>query len=222
MSSSPPNPSGSKFTAGGVREYERKRYRGIDQRIVHGRENRMIAKCLAAVRESVPSGRAARFLDLPCGYGRFTGLLREKRGDVVVSDLSVEMVRRTRELTGSPGAAAHAARGLPFANGAFDAVVSIRFFHHLHSPEDRAAVLAEFARVSSGWAIVSFYRETGLHSTQRKLRRVFGKSRTNIIMLEKGIFEREAAAAGFAIAGVRPLFRGVHAYHLALLKKRRN
>ena len=43
---------------------------------------------------------------------------------------------------------------------------------------------------------------------------------TNIKMLEKGIFEREAAAAGFAVGRIVPLFRGLHAYHLALLKKR--
>ncbi len=221
MPSSPASPPArSKFTAGGVREYERKRYRGLDQRIVHARETRLIGRFLDAVAAAVPSGRTARFLDLPCGYGRFSGLLQERGGDVVISDLSFEMVRRTRERLGAPGAVADATRGLPFAASVFDAVVSIRFFHHLHAPEARAAVLGEFARTSAGWAIVSFYCETGLHAAQRQIRRLFGKSRTNIKMLEKGVFESEAMAAGFDVARIVPLFRGLHAYHLALLRKR--
>lgn len=220
MPSSPANPTRSKFTAGGVREYERKRYRGLDQRIVHSREDKLIGRMLAAAMAGVPAGRSARLLDLPCGYGRFTGRLGEGGGEVVTSDLSIEMVRRTREHFGAPGAVANATQGLPFKSGAFDAVVSIRFFHHLHAPEARAVVLSEFARTTSQWAVVSFYRESGLHAAQRKLRRLSGKSRTNIKMLEKGVFERETAAAGFEVVRIVPLFRGLHAYHLALLRKR--
>jgi SAM-dependent methyltransferase len=220
MSSSSASPARSKFTEGGVREYERKRYRGLDQRIVHSREDTLIGRLLDEALAGIPAGRSARLLDLPCGYGRFTGRLLERGGEVSTSDLSIEMVRRTRERLGAPGAVANATQGLPFKGGAFDVIVSIRFFHHLHAPEARAVALSEFARSSARWAIVSFYRESGLHALQRKLRRLFGKSRTNIKMLEKGRFEREAEAAGFEVAAVRPLFRGIHAYHLALLKKR--
>ena len=220
MSSSSASPARSKFTEGGVREYERKRYRGLDQRIVHSREDKLIGRLLDEALAGVPAGRSARLLDLPCGYGRFTGRLLERGGEVSTSDLSIEMVRRTREHFGAPGAVANAAQGLPFKSGAFDAVLSIRFFHHLHAPEARAVVLSEFAWITSNWAIISFYQESGLHASQRRLRRFFGKSRTKIKMLEKGVFEREAAAAGFDVVRVIPLFRGIHAYHLALLKKR--
>jgi hypothetical protein len=60
---------------------------------------------------------------------------------------------------------------------------------------------------------------SGLHTFQRRIRRLFGKSRTNIKMIKAGNFEREAEAAGFETVSVLPLFRGIHAYHLALLKK---
>ena len=112
------------------------------------------------------------------------------------------------------------ARRLPFRAGAFDLVFSIRLFHHIHSPESREAILGEFSRVSSAYALVSFYRANGLHEVQRRLRRAFGKSRTNIKMVEPGVFEKAAAEAGFSVVRVRPLFGGIHAYHLALLKKR--
>ncbi|NVM47032.1 MAG: hypothetical protein HWN79_19195, partial [Candidatus Lokiarchaeota archaeon] len=56
-----------------VEEYERKRYRGIDQRLVHGREGRLLRKILRKIGEG-----SLLVLDVPCGYGRFSGLLLEK------------------------------------------------------------------------------------------------------------------------------------------------
>jgi len=238
----------SRFTEEGVRDYERRRYRGLDQRVVHARETRLIERHFAAigVAGGLPEGGAA-MLDLPCGYGRFSPLLRTRARRLVNSDLSWEMVRRAeaglaamdraaREKApasapaagGSSGAGgehagavANAKQGLPFKDGAFDVVFSLRFFHHVHEAGDRAAILREFRRVTSGWVIVSFYRTSGFHLAQRRLRRKFHKSRTNIKMIEPGTFEREAAAAGFAVVKIAPLFRGLHAYHLALLRTSR-
>jgi len=217
----------SKFTRDGVRDYEKRRYRGLDQRIVHAREMRLLKKAFGRIdreREADTAGHAwgeeRRVLDLPCGYGRFASFLAGRAMSVFNSDLSLEMVRRAGEASGAPGAVANAVAGLPFREGSFETVFSIRFFHHLHDPAARAAVLSEFSRVATGWAVVSFYRLSGLHAAQRRLRRKFGKSRTNIKMIEPGQFEKEAEAAGFEIAAIRPLFRGVHAYHLALLKKK--
>ena len=240
--------SSSKFTRAGVREYEKRRYHGLDQRIVHAREMKLIRKILALVE----NGRANRLggagrvvcddrrlaLDLPCGYGRFTSILRERGFNVVSADLSIEMARRAAENattnpqdsgrrtpgdgpgpgTWFPALAADANR-LPFQPGVFDLVFSIRFFHHVHTPEGRATILGEFSRVSSEYTVVSFYRANGLHAVQRRLRRVFGKSRTNIKMVKAGVFEKAAGDAGFEIVRILPLFRGIHAYHLALLRK---
>jgi SAM-dependent methyltransferase len=213
----------SKFTRDGVRDYEKRRYRGLDQRIVHAREMRLLRMAFARIdREADPVAGAGerRVLDLPCGYGRFTPFLSGRGLAVVNSDLSLEMVRRAAEASGTPGAVANATAGLPFKDGSFETVFSIRFFHHLHDPAVRTTVLSEFRRTTSRWAVVSFYRLSGLHAAQRRLRRRFGKSRTNIKMIEPGEFEREAAAAGFEVAAVRPLFPGLHAYHLALLRKK--
>ncbi len=217
----------SKVTRDGVRDDEKRRYRGLDQRIVHAREMRLLKKAFrridrerAAESAGHPRGEERRVLDLPCGYGRFTAFLTGIGLAVFNSDLSLEMVRRAGEASGVPGAAANAVAGLPFKDGCFETVFSIRFFHHLHDPAARAAILAEFQRVTTGWAVVSFYRLSGLHAAQRRLRRRFGKSRTNIKMIEPGQFEKEAEAAGFEMASVRPLFRGLHAYHLALLRKK--
>jgi len=219
MSSSSPKSRGSDFTADGVKDYERRRYRGIDQRIVHAREVRLISRMLDAIRDDGGENRNRRILDMPCGYGRFTDLLARRGYDVVNGDLSFEMVFRAGEKAGPPGVVADAKRGLPFRAGVFDVVFSVRFLHHVHDVEERRAVLSEFYRTTSRWIIVSFYRAGGLHAFQRRVRRMFKKGGARIKMIEPGRFEAEAGAAGFEVIRVLPLFRGVHAYHLALLKK---
>lgn len=213
--------SSSKFTKDGVRDYEKRRYRGLDQRLVHAREMALISKMVDRVGRERPKIAA---LDLPCGYGRFTSFLRDRGFSVVGADLSVEMAGRAAENAAGPGPApffgtvgADAGR-LPFRDGVFGLVFSIRFFHHVHTPEGRSAILREFRRVTTGYAVVSFYRANGLHVFQRRIRRLFGKSRTHIKMLDPGVFEQAAAGAGFEVVKVKPLFRGIHAYHLALLK----
>lgn len=208
----------SRFTKDGVRRYEKRRYRGLDQKIVHAREIRLLDRALREIARAAAGAPVRDVLDVPCGYGRFTEFFRSRGLRVTNSDLSLEMVRRAGE-PGVSGAVADASAGLPFRDGSFGAVFSIRLFHHLREPEARGAVLRELRRVSSGWAAVTFYRVCGIHVWQRRVRRLLGKSRTNIKILEKGVFEAEARAAGFETAAVWPLFRGLHAYHLALLRK---
>jgi SAM-dependent methyltransferase len=233
----------SPFTPEGVRDYERRRYRGLDQRLVQAREARIVRKYFKAMErradgqgtslrgESAPPGKVQGFsrrgegtaggliLDLPCGYGRFSPLLIKSGLKLINSDLSFEMVRRADEKSLRPGVAADAKNGLPFRAGAFGAVFSMRFFHHIHNPAERRAVLAEFARVSSDWAVVSYYRSNALHKAQRAVRRLRKKSPRRIRMIEGGTFSAEAKDAGFEIIRDTPLFRGLHAARIALLKK---
>ena len=137
-----------------VADYERRRYRGIDQRIVHRREVRILRKLLGLVQANPPAGSPPLALDAPCGYGRFSGLLFEAGYRPVSCDLSLAMVRRARGKdlisTNPMGIVGNVTQGLPFHDGAFPLVFSLRFFHHLHRPEERRAALDEFARAGSG------------------------------------------------------------------------
>src|SRR4030042_450217 len=67
----------------------------------------------------------------------------ERRGDRGLA-LSWAMVRRARAkdpISHNPiGIVANVTRGLPFRDGAFPLVFSLRFFHHLHLPEHRRGV----------------------------------------------------------------------------------
>jgi SAM-dependent methyltransferase len=206
-----------------VADYERRRYRGIDQRIVHGRETQILRKMLGTAGAGFPAGKGALAIDAPCGYGRFTGLLLEAGFRPVNCDLSLAMVRRARakdDTSPNPvGIVGNITRGLPFRDGSFPLVFSLRFFHHLHTPEERRAAFGEFARAGSGWLILSFYRANFLHKAQRALRRRVKRTKTRIKMISRREFLDEAARAGFRVVRISPLFRGVHAHHIALLKK---
>lgn len=209
---------GPPFQRHEVEDYERKRYRGWDQRLVDWRERKMLEKILDRIGTT-----SDLILDIPCGYGRFSGPISRCGGQLVSSDLSFHMVKRSRERGGAfgphHGVVADAKKGLPFQKRAFSVLLSMRFFHHLHSREDREFILREFAAVSSQWIILSFYRRTFFHRVQRALRRRVKKTKTRISMIPTEILRAEANRAGLRVVGIYPLIRGLHAQHLVLLKK---
>ena len=208
-----------------VADYERRRYRGLDQRLVHWREVRILRKALRLIGDEAPAGFHGLALDAPCGYGRFTALLSEAGYRPVSCDLSKAMVRRARSkdpLSHIPiGIVCDIIKGLPFRDGSFPLIFSLRFFHHLHDPEERRAALGEFARAGSGWAVISFYRSNLLHRVQRAIRRGVLRKTTRIKMITGQEFKAAATEAGFRVLRVFPLFRGIHGQHIALLKKNR-
>jgi len=207
-----------------VADYERRRYRGVDQRIVHSREVSILKRLLRQAGEMLPaSSRDGYALDAPCGYGRFSSLLLERGFRPVNCDLSPAMVESALQkgtVHSIPmGIVANMTAGLPFRDGAFPLILSMRFFHHLHASEDRLSVLREFARTSAEGLIVSFYQANLLHRVQRRLRRTLKKSKTRIKMITRREFKQEIGEAGFEIVCVVPLFKGIHAHHIALLRK---
>ncbi len=208
------------FNTHEVLDYEKKRYHGFDQKIVDWKERRVI-NSLFGERDK----ERARILDLPCGFGRFSGLLAQKSQWFISGDVSFSMVKRAvqrrifLEMNGGIGVACDAAEGLPFEDEALEGVFCMRFFHHVHEKNQRIQILKEFFRVTSDWVMVSFYRLNILHRLQRKIRKMGGKSRTNINMISKKEFIQEAEKSGFRIKKITPLFRGVHSQHIALLKK---
>jgi 2-polyprenyl-6-hydroxyphenyl methylase/3-demethylubiquinone-9 3-methyltransferase len=95
---------------------------------------------LDALRRCLAPLSGLRVLDLGCGKGRFAARLKEEGAEVVGLDLSAAM------LAGAAGLdrVRASARRLPFAAGAFDAVVAVEVFEHLHGAGE---VLDEVRRV---------------------------------------------------------------------------
>jgi len=203
-----------------VLDYEKKRYRGFDQKIVDWRERRVIKNLLKEAK-----GKAEKVLDLPCGYGRFSELLIEEATCLISGDRSFSMVKRAlhnREASNRDpgmGTVCDAVEGLPFKAGVFDGIFSLRFFHHLHTRSARIKVMKEFFRTSSDWVIISFYSLNPVHKLQRRIRKASGKSRTDINMMSQKDFISEAEGAGLFVKKVSPLFKGLHSQHIALLEK---
>ncbi len=237
------SPAGG-FRPEGVRDYENRRYRSWDQRWVDAREKRILKSLLK--RSLAGNGATARFdrspaprplaiaLDVPCGYGRFASMLAETGSAVVECDLSPAMAQRAMENARAGGLDAAAAarpgrviggviadatRGLPFRDGAFGLVFSMRLFHHLHDPAARRSALAEFARVSSGAVLLSYYRSVALHRLQRRLRRLGKGKRYEVRMLTAEDFRDEADGAGLAVERSRALWPGLHAQTLVLMRR---
>jgi SAM-dependent methyltransferase len=217
----------SPFKEHEVLDYERRRYRGLDQRLVHSREVRIL-KAIMKIIGAAPGGTCLSSppglaLDAPCGYGRFSGFLLERGYRLASADLSFHMVKRARSreniYTIPMGIVCNFVSGLPFKPGVFELVLSMRLFHHLHEPEERRSVLCEFSRAAGKWVVLSYYQVNALHRMQRILRRAIKKSRTRIRMISRREFREEVKGAGFEIVRVFPLFRGIHGHHIALLKK---
>lgn len=202
-----------------VAEYEKKRYRGFDQRLVDNREKTILKKIIKKIKPS-----RYLLLDIPCGYGRFAALSAEAGFNLVQSDVSLAMVKRAlnrpiKENIFRAGAVADASFGLPFKENVFPVVLSMRFFHHLHQKEDRLTVLGELHRVSTAWVVLSFYRSNFLHIIQRRLRRKIKKSRTRIKMLTLGEFKQELSLAGFKVKKKFSIFPGLHSQQIVWLEK---
>ena len=138
-----------------ARGYDAARQRSVYDRWKWRREHAAVARALAAIS---PVGR---ILDLPTGTGRFLGQLaaRASNGLTVGADISPDMLGLAHQRLGAlsavaiPALVAAEAERLPFGDGSFDIVVSIRFFQHL--PVNTVApLLRELCRVSQRGVLV--------------------------------------------------------------------
>ncbi|MBI5362595.1 MAG: class I SAM-dependent methyltransferase [Planctomycetes bacterium] len=198
-------------------EYDARRFSGAHSA-------RSTARKWSAIRRALGDefARCETFLDVPCGTGRFAEFLAVSGKRFVGADLSLPMLREARLATGSPANAAgtnsdrrevtagsaskpqgfglvrgDAAR-LPFADGSFDVVLSIRFLFHVPR-ELRPAILREMARVARRCVVVDVRHKYTLGAWTRPLRARFTGKR---VPYRASLAELEAdfAAAGLVIA----------------------
>lgn len=153
-----------------ARNYMRRRYRSLDQRLVNALESRIITGFIDDLTQSGDT-----VLDVPCGYGRFTEYCLARQLDVTVVDIKPAMLTVLQEQLGAlPGYCA-SSDSLPFPDNSFDVSICIRLMQHLHRPEQRRATLSELARVSRNGVVVTVYDQSRLHTfihRSRKLKRL--------------------------------------------------
>ena len=144
--------------------------------------------------------RGSAILDLGCGGG--TDLIAG-HGTVAGVDLSLESLRRARGLY--PVVARADASQLPFADGAFDHVVSMDFLGHVPL-ERKDAVIAEIARVLRPGGTTIHYAETDGDNLFSRVGRLSPElHRERFIELEghHGLERPSALVARFERAGLR-------------------
>jgi SAM-dependent methyltransferase len=184
--------------------YDAARFTSWRGRMVDRLEKATLLRALS----TVPPG--GRVLDMPIGTGRMARLLASRGYDVVGADLSAAMLARAQDrLDGAPLVQGDAER-MPFATGAFDAVVAVRFMFHL-PPAVRPRVLAEFARVSRGLVVVTYANAWTLSSVIRRVRA--GRGPRHIYPAHRAQIMREAEQAGLRPVDDWPLFPGCASAH---------
>ena len=156
---------------------------GYERKIRGARGLRRLYQSLEsrAVERALGHAAGDRVLDCPCGTGRLDPLLRARFREVVGVDHSEAMLaiyrRGDRARVGEVGDAFQ----LPWADGAFDWVVSHRMFHHMRSDERRVALLRSLARVARRGVIVYAFVETPIRRGRKALplehaRRLLGEA----------------------------------------------
>jgi len=179
------------------------------------REDAIVGAWLAGL----PPG--ARVLDVPCGAGRFTGLVRGLGLGHVGGDVSLAMVREARAAAGDPATRwvqADVTR-LPFASGSFDCVLVWRLLHHVGDAPTRLAILGEAARLARRRVLVSFHHTLSFTAMRKGVQRVLrGRSLRGktITHWELG---REARACGLELEETRSFGKYVSINWFARLRR---
>jgi ubiquinone/menaquinone biosynthesis C-methylase UbiE len=136
----PASPGG--YLGGVAEQYEAVR---AQQRAWH-REHQLVEHWCATVAPR------STLLDIPCGTGRLLPICQQYGLRVVGADLSADMMRRIPSgrlaLDSCGGLAACDAAQLPFPDGSFDYVVSLRLFHLEIDLQIQKRMLREFLRVA--------------------------------------------------------------------------
>ncbi|MEL6716106.1 MAG: methyltransferase domain-containing protein [Planctomycetota bacterium] len=140
--------------------YDRVRFSGPLDRLKHRNDARRVLGLLARVGPAPLS-----VLDVPVGTGRMVGDLEGEGHRVTGVDLSAAMLGAGGGAAGG-GAVLGEIERLPFADGAFDAAVSLRFLFHARDPDVRARLLTELRRVAGALVVHERCAETRKHRSR--------------------------------------------------------
>lgn len=181
-----------------------------------GRERRVLKALLSRVETAttnVAQSGENRWLDVPSGTGRLSGLL--PGSDPVLCDRSISMLQATASERPRVCASAHS---LPFRDGAFAGVLCMRLLHHIADAAERRGILSELRRVSSGPLIVSFFHSWSVQHVRRVLARRLGKRHSGRCAVRYAVFRSDLEASGYEIVVARPLTRFVSEQWLVLAR----
>jgi len=195
--------------------YDTKYEREFHKRLSDRREKALLRSLLEM------TGRHDRLLDVPCGAGRLSGIISAHAGQVFEVDYSREMLHLCRKNADSyrPLLLAASAFQLPFPNGAFDMVISIRLSHHIPDREGRLQHLSELFRTARSYVPFTFFAEESWKNRLRNLHRRLGgtkRAKYTLSVKEVEALGRKHGYAPVASKSISQLFSG---HYFTLLKK---
>lgn len=169
-------------------------------------------------------GKQRSILDVPCGAGRFLETLKLFSSRLIELDLSFGMVHFNEEQYRKSHGDANSdntsfligdAEWLPIHNDSVDAIFCMRLFHHLDSSNLRVSILSELARVTSQWAIVSFYHYYCFKHFKKILRNKTHRG----VYLPFRTFKDEVEKSGLQIVHTYAVSRFINPQWVVVLKK---
>ena len=165
------------------------------------RERALLAQYFAEI------GHVESILDLPCGHGRLSDLLKSKCDRLIEADWSFTMVSLNQRDNGLDARRYFRASALeiPLPDRSVDVVVSFRLSHHLETPELRERHLRELFRVAKQTVVVTWFSATSLKNLLRQVRsKLTGKRPKNVLRNER--VRAIAVEAGYVQQQAKPLF----------------
>lgn len=178
--------------------------------------------CITAALKELPAN--AKVLDLPCGTGRLSYLIRNMNFQVVGADYSLSMLEEAKAKLTQEGD--HHIKfehqdifNMTYADNSFDAVVCNRLFHHFPTETLRLGALKELARISKGPITISFYSRNTLSAWWRALKKNFKINDAYHIYISFRQLRKEALACGLHVKAKYFVRRGISAQMYIKLSK---
>lgn len=209
-------------SAQGAASYSGKFEKHWTERFNNRREQQLVRRLLGQIPRTDLAGLA---LDMPCGYGRLYPLVREVAPRVVEGDWSFHLLHTARQYlagrnpdTAPQGFVRGTALALPFADAAFDLVLSVRLSHHISSHDERHRYVREVLRVSKKWVLFTYFDAQSLKNVLHDLKRRFIHKREKWTLNAEEIAAL-AAEAGFEVVSSVPLSRLFSGHHYVSLRR---
>lgn len=206
----------------GAASYSGKFEKHWTERFNNRREQKLVRRLLHQIPEADRTGLA---LDMPCGYGRLYPLVREVMPRVVEGDWSFHLLRTARarmdsmEEAGAPrGFIRGTALALPFADRAFDLVLSVRLSHHISSRDERHQYVREVLRVSGKWVLFTYFDAQSLKNVLHDFKRRFVHKRAKWTLTAQEISQL-AAESGYRVVSADPLSRFFSGHRYVALRR---
>lgn len=160
-----------KYDADHAEKYFNKHDSGFWRTLSTWRDRQIVRKALKLADDP------KTVLDIPCGTGRFWGVLAENQNRIIyAADNSLDMINtglklREPEIVCRINKSFQAsAFDIPLEENTVDCILCIRLIHHMGDTDTRLKLLKELNRVTSSSVIISLWVDGNFQAWKRKKR----------------------------------------------------